>query len=318
MAYENLTDQHWAAARLAIHGAFQEGVAVKPSRMGELKEIFKFLEYHLGLQGAGEDHGSAIRFALGGILAKSRNRRSDPLVVKCVKKFDCAGPSFVGGVRSILRPGNHITLRGRAVGLIALIFDQWFDSPVPLMEPEEMSEFCEHLAVFAIDDVTHAPHVQRRGVTILFGMLRSSEWREHIVTRFWSMLAYCAMADEEQESFKWCLRNAIELLEFTRGLVDGEGLKWWYGALWFHYDKLDTTVRDEVERIARDMSLGDGLSDLNLYHNLIEQEVVRTRQEVDELRNEDKLDRPGIGLRARLIALEGNYNRLGRITGRRR
>ena len=318
MAYENLTDQHWAAARLAIHGAFQEGVGVKPSRLGEIKEIFKFLDYHLGLQGAGEAHGSSIRFALGGILSKSRGSRLDPLVIKCIKKFNCASPSFVKGVRSILRPTNHITLRGRAVGLIALIFDQWFNSSEPVMEPDEMPEFCEHLAVFAIDDVTHTPHVQRRGVAILFGILRSPEWREHIPTRFWSMLAYCAMADEEQESFKWCLRNALELLEFTRGLVGGEGLKWWYGTLWFHYDKLETTVREEVERIARDMSLGDGLSDLNLYHNLIEQEVARTRQQVAELRNEDRLDRLGIGLRARLIALEGNYNRLGRITGRRR
>jgi len=124
MAYENMTDQHWAAARLAIHGALQEGGGVKPSKLGELKEIFKFLDYHLGLQGAGEDRGSSIRFALGGILAKSRGRRPDPLVVKCIKKFDCASPSFVGGMRSILRPGNHITLRGRAVGLITYILPQ--------------------------------------------------------------------------------------------------------------------------------------------------------------------------------------------------
>ena len=66
----------------------------------------------------------------------------------------------------------------------------------------------------------------------------------------------------------------------------------------------------------REVSLGDSLPDLNLYHNLIEQEVVRTRQEVAELCNEDRLDLCGIGVRAQLIALEGNHNRLGRITGR--
>jgi hypothetical protein len=147
-------------------------------------------------------------------------------------------------------------------------------------------------------------------------MLRSPKWREHIVPRFWSMFAYCNLAEEE-ESFGWCLRNAIELLEFTRGLPVGEGSKWWYGTLWFHYDKLDTTVRGDVERIARDMLLSDGLSDLNLYLNLIGQEVARIRQEVEELPNEDRLDRLGMELRARLIALEGNYNRLARITGER-
>ena len=55
----------------------------------------------------------------------------------------------------------------------------------------------------------------------------------------------------------------MELLEFARGLSDGEGSKWWYGMLRFHHDKLDTMVRDEVERIASDRSLGDGLLDLN-------------------------------------------------------
>ena len=101
-----------------------------------------------------------------------------------------------------------------------------------------------------------------------------------------------------------------------RGSPDGEGLKWWYDTLWFHYNKLDTTALDEVERIVREVSLGDGLPDLNLYHDPIEQEVVRTRQEVAELYNEDRLDLSGIGVRAQLIALEGNHNRFSRITGR--
>ena len=92
MGYEGLTDQHWAEARLVIRGGFQEGVGVKPFRLGELKEIFESLDYHIGLQGAGEAHNSSIRFCLGGILAKSRGNRPDPLVVKCIKKFDSRQP----------------------------------------------------------------------------------------------------------------------------------------------------------------------------------------------------------------------------------
>ena len=185
------------------------------------------------------------------------------------------------------------------------------------MGPEEMSEFCEHLAVYIIDDALQGDFVQRCSATILFGMLRSSEWRKHIATRFWCVLAYCTLVEEELESFKWCLRNALDLLEYTRGLAGGEGLKWWYGTLWFHYDKPDTTVREEVERIAREMSLGNGLSDLNLYHNLIEQEVARTRREVDELPNEIRPAGFSVRVRARLVALEGNCHRLARITGGR-
>ena len=114
------------------------------------------------------------------------------------------------------------------------------------------------------------------------------------------------------------MKNAIDLLEFTRRLADGEGLKWWYGTLWFHHDKLDAKARDEVERIAKDMSAGDGLSDLNLYLNLIGQEVARTRREVDELPNKSRPAGFGMDLRARLIGLEGNYDKLARITDGRR
>jgi hypothetical protein len=123
------------------------------------------------------------------------------------------------------------------------------------MEPEEMSKFCEHVATFM--DRLFTSKYQEESVTVLFGMLRSPEWRKHIVTRFWRVLAYCTQV-RDTESVRWCLQNAIELLEFTRGLPDGEGLKWWYGTLWLCYDKLDATVRDEVKRIAADMLRGDG------------------------------------------------------------
>ena len=318
MASNDLTDQHWEAARLAAHGAFERNVELSPPLVGEPKEIFKFLDHHLGLQGAGEDHTSSITSTLEPFITKSScGRWPDPLIIECIRKFDCASPSFVSGMRSIMRPNNTFDLRRRATGLMALISSQWFDSPAPVMGSEEISEFCEHLAVYVIDDALHGDVVQKSSVTILFGMLRSPDWRKHIVTRFWSVFAYCTKVDEELESVKWCLQNALELLEFTRSLQNGEGLKWWYGTLWFHYDKLDAPVRDEVERIARDMSLGDGLPDLSLYLNLIGQEVTRTQQAVDELPHENRPAGFGMELRARLVALKGNYNRLARITGGR-
>ena len=218
----------------------------------------------------------------------------------------------------MMHPDGSFVLRRRVTGLIAITCDQWFSSPAPVMSPEDMAEFCERLAVLIIDDALHVSSIQRWGVTILFGMLRSPEWRKHIATRFWCMLAYCGTVEEGQESFGWCLQNAIELLEFTRGLPDGEGLKWWYGTLWFHYDKLDTTVRDEVEGIARDMSLGDNLSDLNLYLNLIGEEITRVQKDADRLFDVVRVSSFGMERRGRLIALEGNHHRLARIVGQHR
>ena len=76
VGYDNLTNQHWEAARLAIHGAFQVRAEVTPSVLGDLKEILKFLDYHLDLQGAGEDHGSSISFAMDAIILISDTTRT--------------------------------------------------------------------------------------------------------------------------------------------------------------------------------------------------------------------------------------------------
>jgi len=316
VASERPSNQHWEVARLAIYGAFQSNIVIKitPARSPELDRILKFLNYHLGLQVAGEDHRYSIIFALEAIV-RSDHYPTDPTILRCLRDFIRDNPSFMRGMRSTMQPHSPYRLRLAATGLTALTSGQLFDPALEL----EMSQFSEHLAAFIIDDHFHGEFIQRCSVIILFGMLHSPEWREHIASRFWRMLSYCILVDEELESFKWCLQNAIKLLEFTRGLPDGEGLKWWYVTLWFHYDKLDTTVRDEVERIAKDMSVGDGLSDLDLNLSLIGQEVTKIRQEVDEVHKAARPDMPGAehSARLRLVALEGNYNRLARIIGGR-
>jgi len=210
MASDNLTDQYWEASRLTFHGAFQQradGSAPREPRVGE--QILKFLDYHLGLQGAGEDHKSSVALALeAAIVVSSHDSRPLPLAVECFRNFDCTNPSFVRGMRSMIHSSSLPWVGGLVLGLIALVPDQWFNSPIPVMKPEEMSEFCERLAVLMIDNGTHLTYFMGVSVSILFGMLRSPEWRSHIVTRFWSVLSHCALVDEEQESFNWCLQNA--------------------------------------------------------------------------------------------------------------
>jgi len=149
--------------------------------LGEPKEILRFLDYHLGLQGAGEYHRSAITSALEVIIVGLRGRRANRLTAECTKKLNCASPSFARGVRSILHPDGPVELRGKATNLVGLISDQWFNSTVPIMKPGEVSEFSEHVTMFVIDEVAHTPLIQKGGVAILFGMLRSSEWRNLII-----------------------------------------------------------------------------------------------------------------------------------------
>ena len=309
MAPDNLEDQHWEAARLAVRGAFGGW----PRSPGEPKEIVKFLDYHVGLQGVGEDHGLYITYASQAILFLQDNEGINPLGSKCVRDFDWASPSFVGGIRSMMRPHNLTNLRRSAVGLIALVSDRWFDSSAPVFQLEERLEFCEHVATFTTH-AYHDPHTKKWSVAVLFGMLRSPEWRKHIVTGFWSVLAYCPLV-EELESVKWCLQNATELLKFTRGLPDGEGLKWWHWTLWFHYDRLDKTTQDEVKKVAVDMWRNDGHPDLHLYLNLFQGEASAIRKQIDELPFKDSS--AGMNMKVRLTTLEGNYDQLARITAGR-
>lgn len=316
---DDLTDEDWEAARHAIRGSFQDNID-DPSfapYVGEPKEILKFLDYHLGLHGAGEDHGPSIGFALDASIVQSGGR-PDPVIVECLRNFNCASPSFVKGLRLVMDPGCTVRIRGDAIRFIALISDQWFNSTVPVMEPEEMTQFCEHLAAYMVDDGPRLLLTRKRFFSILLGMLRSPEWRGHIVTRTWSLLADWTLIEEEHESFQWCLQNAIELLEFTKKLPDGEGFRWWYGTLWFHFEKLDPTVKGEVESIAKDMDMssGNGTSDLKLYHNLLGQEVEKVRRELDGFTEVDRLSSSGMKLRSRFVNLEGTWHRLGRITGR--
>jgi hypothetical protein len=305
MALDHLTDEHWD---LVIYAAFQHRQYV--ANPGEPKEILKFLDYHIGVQGAKEDHGPYIDSAMRALV---RCLGSNPLTIECVRDFNWMSPPFIRGVYSMMHPSRDVAFRGNAARLIAILSDRWFNCSV--LDPEEMPEYPERIAAY-MGDVIHNPSTKKAGVTILFGMLRSPEWRKHIVTRLWRTFAYSAQVGDT-ECVRWCLRNAIELLEFTRGLPDGEGLKWWCGTLWLCYDRLDTTVRDEVKRIAVDMLRDDGLSDLNLYLSLMQEEVTSIRQELNGLSEDERGSSFGMDMQARIITMGGNCDQLARITGRR-
>ena len=309
MGLDNPTDQHWEAARLTVSAAFMGPCSTS---RGDPKEILKFLDYHVGFQGVKDDHESHVDAALQSLVP--HHEEPNPLTFECARDFNWTSLSFVSGVRSMMHPRRPGGLRGNVASLLALLSDSWFTLSGSVMDQEEMSEFCEHFATY-IDSVVHSQSVKEKSTTILFALLRSPEWRIHIVARSWSVLAYCTQA-MDTEPVRWCLQEAIELLEFTRGLPGGEGLKWWYGTLWLCYDKLDATVRDEVKRVAADMLRGDGLLDLNLYLSLMQEEITSIRQELKKLSDINRRSTTGLGKQALLITMEGNFDQLARITGR--
>ena len=274
MASSDLTDQHWEAARTAVHNAFRESSKGQRPKVVEPKGMLKFLVYHLSLSRALKDYRSSITIAFKKTFGPLKYPPNSS-IVEYIRNSNCVDPSLVKAVRSTMHPVNSLELRRGATWLVSVASDQWFNSTVPIMTPKEMDSFCKRLTQFVVDGANHESSIKRCCVTILFGMLRSSEWRVHIVPRLWSVLAYSGWVWEE-ECFRWCLQHATELLDFTRGLgLSSEGLKWWHATLRFHSDKLDTRARDEVARIARAMPRDDRCYD-------------RIRQEAAEIRRQDQ------------------------------
>ena len=300
MTFDNLTDEHWEAARLAICAVAE---SPHPAEIGEPKEILRFIDHHVLLEGEGREYEPCIGHALRLIV----NREVNPLTFTCFKEFDWASPPFVRRVRSMMQPHNRQEIRRAVVALVALVLDRWFNCSVPVMEPEEMSEFCENLTQ-PIQDVVFVrdERLDRERATIAFGLLRSPDWREQVVPELWRTLPLSILA-EELESVRWCLRNAIELLDFMKGLPNREGLKWWCGMLYLHFDKLDSATRDEVQKITAAMR-SDGLTHLRFCRDIIGAEISRMQDRVDLSRGAEKNV-----VRTRLAALEGNYQQLDRI-----
>ena len=146
MASDDETEEYWDAARYAIRGAFQRNADLTTLTETEKhQDILKFLDHHLGLQGTGEDHIPSIAYAFEAILVRV-NGRPIPRILESTRSFNCTRPSFVLGMRSIMRSTANNRIREFVIRFIALVSDQWFNPPMLIMEPEDRIEFCENLA----------------------------------------------------------------------------------------------------------------------------------------------------------------------------
>ena len=191
--------------------------------VGEPKGILKFLDYHLCLQ------GQRMVTALSSSLPLMQ-----PPTVELTRTSDARVLWELQLCQPILRERHVIIdapqLRHLVIQLIVLVSDRWFNSPVLVMKRTSSVNSCSLCT-------------------------RSPPWRPRAI--YQALESTCRLDS--------CLGGAgvvpvvfterIELLGFTKQLPDGAGLsfEWWYGTLWFHFEKLDPTVGGEVESIARGM-----------------------------------------------------------------
>ena len=184
-------EKKWEASRLALH------IACKWEKTLEMfgrdpQRIITFLLHHFELAAQGDIHDEPIQNAVHALTYAFDTRN--------LKNLDPTQPAFVRGICLAFGSDRPLQLRKAVFFFLPLISNRWFNSPTPLMEPDEMESFCKDWAS-AVDDVGAHDDIQKPALKVLFNMINSSHWRPHIVVEKWKLLE-SFISDPELEVFR--------------------------------------------------------------------------------------------------------------------
>ena len=182
------------------------------------QDILTFLDHHFDLATrGGQNQDESIQNALR-VLAYA----SGPVTIEALKRFDPTEPSFVRGICYVFQNDKPFQLRKAALFFLPLIGDRWFNTPHPIMEPDQMRSLCVDWAS-AIDGIEHTCDVQKATLAVLFGMVNSSHWRPHIVTEKWKLLEYFTSVPDDSQPLRRCIDNPGDGRDRERGKPGGYG-----------------------------------------------------------------------------------------------
>ena len=250
-------EKKWKASRLTMHGAYKRNESLPP--VGDPRDILTFLGYHFDLAvKGGESQDEPIQDALCALAYAS-----DPTTIEALKDFDPTKPSFVRGICYAYQDKRRPELRKAALFFLPLISDKMFNTPEPIIEPNEMKSFCADWAS-TVDSLELIPNVQEAALTVLFGMINSPHWRPHIVPEKWKLLEYFTLIPDDSQPLRRCINNP-DLIEVTRNVGDQAASFLWLKILWLKYKELTPKVRTQMVDITRDFGQGRRRTDLDKY-----------------------------------------------------
>ena len=164
----------WNVFRSTLHGAYKWGKFLP--WVEDPKDILTFLDHHFDLATrGGKNQGKPIQNAL-----RALAYASGPAAIEDLKRFDPTKPSFVRGICYVYQDNKPFELRKAALFFLPLIGDKWFNTPHPIMEPEQMRRLCADWAS-AVDGIEFTDDVRKATLAVPFGMINSPHWRPHIV-----------------------------------------------------------------------------------------------------------------------------------------
>jgi hypothetical protein len=149
--------------------------------------ILAFLDHHFDLATrGGQNQDEPIQSAL-----RALAYASGPVTIEALKRFNPTEPAFVRGICYAFQDDKPFQLRKTALFFGPFIGDRWFNTPHPIMEPDQMRSL-------HVDGIEHTYDVQKATFAVLFGTISSSHWHPHIVTEKWKPSEYFTVPDDSQ------------------------------------------------------------------------------------------------------------------------
>ena len=258
-------EKKWEASRLAIHGAYNWDKFLP--WVNDPHDILAFLDHHFDLATrVGENQDEPIQNALRALAYASNTTTTEAL-----KLFDPTEPSFVRGICFVYQDDKPFQLRKAALFFLPFIGDRWFNTPHPIMEPDQMRSLCVDWAS-AIDGIEHTVDVQKAALAVLFGMINSAHWRPHIVTEKWKLLEYFTSLPDDSPPLRRCLDNP-ELTDAISRVENPAAIVLWLAILWLRYTELMPEVRDQLETVTREVAQSRRRTDLDMYLSVMDGEL---------------------------------------------
>ena len=261
-------EKKWEAARVTIHGAYKSDKFLPPVK--DPQNILAFLTYHFDVTTEGRQYqDEPIKDVLHALAhASSLN------AVRDLKRFDPTQPRFfVDGIRYAYRNDKRPQLRKAAFFFLPLISEKWFDTPHPIMKPDEMESFCADWAS-TMDSIEDTDDVKRAGLTVLFEMINSPHWRPHIITEKWELLESFDLIPDDSRPFKKCIDNP-DLMDAIKDMGDAVAMAIWLKILWLKYGELIEEVKERLVAVTREIGQGRRRTDLDKWMLALEEELMK-------------------------------------------
>ena len=247
-------EKKWDVSRLTMHGAYKSDKFLP--WVEDPQDILTFLDYHFDLAiGGDKNQDEPIQDALCALA-----NASGPVTIEALKDFNPTKPSFVRGICYAYQSNKPLKLRRAAFFFLPLVSDKFFNTPHPIMEPDQMKSFCVDWAS-TVDCFRFTDDVKEAALMVLLGMINSPHWRPHIVTEKWKLLEHSTSVPDDSQPLRRCIDNP-DLIGAIKDMDNPAVLSLWLKILWLKEKELIPEVRGKLEAITREDPHGKERADL--------------------------------------------------------